>query len=68
MSSDALAEQLRKPLVWAQQKPADPDELLIEALDKALRATTPERPGCPWDELEEDREQEKPGVWFPEGE
>ena len=65
--SDALARKLREPLDQQPRKSEDPDQRVIDALERALKATTPSRPGCPWDEIEEDNEQRKPGFWIPEG-
>ena len=42
------------------------EDALIGALDRALEATTPERPGCPWDYLVGDEEPEEKGIWIPE--
>jgi hypothetical protein len=43
------------------------EEKMVEALRRALEATTPERPGCPWDPLPEDAAPEEQEVWIPEG-
>lgn len=64
--SDALKQVLQAPADWKPAKSEDPDQRLIDALDKALKATTPERAGCPWDVVEE--ENERPEYWrLPEG-
>ena len=47
--SDALEKRL-----WVDQEPAankakDPDDRVVEALEKALEATTPSHAGAPWD-------------------
>ena len=54
--SKALWVDLPKPIV-------SPKDRVERALQKALDATTPERPGVPWDEkLEEKTER---GYWIP---
>lgn len=65
--SDTLSEMLQRPANWKPRKEEDPDKRLENALERALKATTPERPGCPWDSLEEDNERREPGYWLPEG-
>jgi hypothetical protein len=56
-----------KAAIPAPSKTEDHDELMEDALEKALKATTPERPGCPWDEVEEEHERREPGFWVSEG-
>ena len=65
--SDRLAALLRDAAPNKPLKSEDPDQRVIDALAKALEFTTPERPGCPWDESEEEIEQRSPGYWLPEG-
>ena len=53
-------------LLWVEpkvKKAESPEERVEEALRKALEATTPERPGAPW-EIEEKRSE--PGFRIPE--
>lgn len=66
--SDKLSDLMRQAADLAPAKSEDPDQRLIDALGKALEATTPEYAGCPWDETTEgDREQARDtGVWLPE--
>lgn len=64
--ADKLSKLLQKVQIQSSSKDKDPNQRLIDALDRALKATTPERPGCPWDRIEEDNEQEKRGIWIPE--
>lgn len=65
--SDKLSNLLYSTQNLIPTKKEDPDQKLINALEKALKATTPERAGCPWDIDEEEDEQRSPGYWFPEG-
>jgi len=51
-----MADELEKNL-WVNTKKAksdDPDERVREALQKALDATTPEKPGTPWEKQEKE--------------
>ena len=64
--SDKLSSLLQSVNNLNFNKKEDPDQKLINALDKALKCTTPERPGCPWDIDEEENEQRRPGYWIPE--
>ena len=48
MSSSQLLDKIF-PKGEIKRKKKDPDELVIEAVQKALDNTTPERPGTPWD-------------------
>ena len=65
--SDKLSAILQQLAEHKPSKSEDPDQRVVDALERALKATTPERPGCPWDELEEDHERRDPGFWLPEG-
>ena len=49
------------------EKPDDPDQRQIDALQKALDNTTPEYAGTPWDAGEEDERREERGIWIPGG-
>ena len=62
--SDALSKQL-----WVDTKPKTPDtpdHRVEQALQKALDATTPDRPGVPWDEDVSERRRD-PGYVIPGG-
>lgn len=50
--SDKLSDLLRTIEPLQPPKNSDPEQRVIEALEKALAATTPEHPGTPWDRLE----------------
>jgi len=65
--SDNLSHILQSVGDWTPSRKEDPDQRIIDALDRALQATTPERPGCPWDEQEKKQENSS-GYWLPEGE
>jgi hypothetical protein len=65
--SDKLSRQLQSVSDWVPKREEDPDKRIIEALGKALNATTPDRAGCPWDKNEEENERSTTGCWFPEG-
>jgi hypothetical protein len=57
--------QSAKPV---KTKSEDPDQRVIDAMERALAATTPERAGTPWDLIEENKEPERKGTLIPEGE
>ena len=66
--SDRLAARLREIAGHSKpEKPDDPNARRIEAMQKALDATTPERAGCPWDNDDREAEPEK-GIWMSAGE
>lgn len=68
MSADKLSAVLQQASNWTPSKEEDPDQLVINALERALKATTPERAGCPWDKLEgEDEQEERSGIWLSAG-
>ncbi len=64
--SDKLSEILQIPSTWAPSKTEDPDQRVIDALQKALDATTPERAGCPWDEDDKEEGRNESGIWIVE--
>ena len=63
--SDSLSNKLSEIHSSMPKPEKSSDELLVEALEKALESTTPERPGCPWDGREKDERRER-GIWIPE--
>jgi len=63
--SDELSEILQSVKVQERPKDDDPDQRVIEAMAKALKATTTEYAGCPWDKTKEDEKAERPGIWIP---
>lgn len=67
-SSDKFASRLEPPKLtaWERKQMQTADERVIEAMQKALDATTPERPGTPWDEREEVGERRR-GYRLPSG-
>ncbi len=68
MSTDKLAALLHAAGAQSvPEKPDDPDARRIEAMQKALDNTTPERAGCPWDGEDESEQREEPGIWIPAG-
>jgi len=52
----------------APKKEISHEDAMIKALAEALKNTTPERPGAPWDRLDEDKDPEEQAIWIPEGE
>jgi len=66
--SDKLSFILQSVNDLTFNKKETSDQKLINALDKALKATTPEYAGCPWDLEEEENEQRNPEYWLPQGE
>ena len=66
--SDKLAALLHEAGAGSvPEKPDDPNARRIEALQKALANTTPDRAGCPWDGEDESERREEPGIWLPTG-
>ncbi len=60
---------LREVAVGSEpEKPDDPDQRRIDAMQKALDNTTPEYAGTPWDGGDEDEPREEPGIWISAGE
>lgn len=67
--SDKLSEILSQVVPRKPVKSEDPDQRVVESLEKALENTTPERAGAPWDDKREEESErtERTGLWFPEG-
>jgi hypothetical protein len=63
--SDRLSELMQSVTSQMPREEISHEDAMINALDRALEATTPERPGCPWDTLAGDKEQEEKGLWVP---
>ena len=64
--SDQLSNLLQSVKTLNSTKKEDPNQRLINSLKKALKATTPEHPGSPWEIEEEENDKPKTGYWLRE--
>jgi len=66
--SDALARKLMDAGSFPKKEKSH-DELMVEALDKALQNTTIHKAGTPWDEDEDkgkEDDRRRAGIYIPE--